>query len=91
MEKQSSNFECHILGVDISYDMLKKVLKVEENTIEVESNVADFCIIFDKEIIEITANNDIIYAVFEVVDRSVNNEVVIISEELEEIRIFEIL
>jgi fructan beta-fructosidase len=56
-----------------------------------EGNITDFCIICDKGIIEITANNDIIYAVFEVAYKSVNNQVVIISETLEEIRIFEIL
>lgn len=91
LEKQPNNFECNILGTNISYNSQKNALRVEENEIQIEGNIADFCVIFDKGIIEITANNDIIYAVFEVAYKSVNNEVVIISDNLEEIRIFEIL
>jgi sucrose-6-phosphate hydrolase SacC (GH32 family) len=86
-----SNLNCNILGVNISYNVTSGTLKVADEETIMKDRVKDFCIIYDKGIIEITANNGIIYAVFEVTCLSVKEEIEITSDSIAEIKVFEIL
>jgi sucrose-6-phosphate hydrolase SacC (GH32 family) len=90
-ESVPSGFKCNVLGVDISYDAPKGILKVEDSEVNIKCNISNFCIIFDKGIIEINANNDIIYAVYEFVFKNDKKEIKISSNNLKELNIFEIL
>lgn len=85
------NLECSILGTNISYDSTKSILKVADEEIPLKEKITDFCIVFDKGIIEITANNGIIYAVFQVEYENVKEEIIISFEDAVEIKVFEVL
>jgi len=90
LAEKSLSFICKIMGVDIAYEALTHRLMIGENEVNIIKNTSDFCIVLDKGIIEITANNDIIYAVFEVAYKNQNREILIQSDSLDEIKIFEI-
>jgi fructan beta-fructosidase len=91
MEHPTESFWLCLLGEEIRYDAKKGILTVSDQIIEVEKNSKDFCIIIDKGIIEITANNDTIYAVFQVSDKNDNHEIAFHSAWLDEIRVYEVL
>jgi sucrose-6-phosphate hydrolase SacC (GH32 family) len=84
------NLECSILGTNISYESTKSLLKVVDEEISLKEKITDFCIVFDKGIIEITSNNGIIYAVFQVAYENVKEEIIISSKQSVDIKVFEV-
>ncbi|WP_099467101.1 glycoside hydrolase family 32 protein [Konateibacter massiliensis] len=84
-------FTGRILGSEITYDAASGVLKVEEDEITIKQEVSDFCMIFDRGVIEITANNDIIYAVFEVEDKPLEREILLNCGEDAKFCLYEII
>lgn len=90
-QKQSTGFHGCILGIDVMYMPKFRMLKVEAQELALDDYLSDICIIIDKGIVEITANNDIIYAVFEIDKKIESRKIELYCEEIEELKIFEIL
>lgn len=87
----SNGINGSILGSKIEYDVTNGLLKVEDNQIQIGGHITDFSMIFDQGIIEITANDDIIYAVFEVDKSILNKEIYISSKDILELAIYEVI
>ncbi|MFA9375972.1 MAG: hypothetical protein ACERKZ_04370 [Lachnotalea sp.] len=84
LKKQSllKGFQCNIAGAYIAYDSTNGILKVEDSETHIRKNISDFCNIIDKGIIEISANNDIIYAVYEFAFKNDKKKIVFASNNL---------
>jgi sucrose-6-phosphate hydrolase SacC (GH32 family) len=90
-QESGKGFYGHILGFEVNYDAVLNVFHVQDNQITMEEPLTDICILVDGEIIEITANNDVIYAVFEGNRNKNKNEIVFKSNEIEELKLFQLL
>lgn len=89
-DQTSKGFHGFILGCEVEYNQENGVIKVGEEQIPIKTPIEELSMIFDSGIIEITANNDIIYAVIQLEQSISNDEINLSSNEISELMIYEV-
>lgn len=78
-----------IMGdLKIVYQTFTGILRINGEELEIGQNIQDFTIILDGRILEISAKNDIIYAVFDLVNQIEMTDITVLSDHLGTVEIF---
>lgn len=90
LKSSSDAVKWELFGHNITFDFEIGKLKVNKEELYIGEKVEDFVFIYDKGILEITADNDIIYAVFDLEDDDKKNCIKIWTKTFEYVNIYRI-
>ncbi len=83
-----SSFEASIYKTTLQYEQSTGILEICGEKIMIGSNINDFSVIYDRGLLEISADSDIIYAVIESGSRTECGDICIHAEEPMEVNVY---